>query len=281
MQQNFFQRVGVVLRQVMAYVRPTCYALLTPQAVVLDTGGTSRPQVRQCPENSLDVEQGMQQAVKVLLQMLDASKVQGKRLHVYLSDGWTRPMIMPLVGKASKPEDINALLQSQYRRVYGDLLPNWHIAWDLQQGRLYAQALPAKPWHALQQGITQHGNVLQVASTSMSTVVEQVMAQQSTGWIVQLSPQNMSLVYQENTTWQHWVVIPLIINQEAQLAEYVLREAARLQNTCQQVSILHIAAEPLAKQLEKELKTAGWQTRMPSSALAAQCQVIRLSQALG
>ena len=271
MQNKLLASGSLALRQAMAYLRPSCMALLTPQAVLLEISKSQRPLVRPCPATTVGAEPSMQQAAQLLLEMLDAASVQGKKIHIHISEAWVKPLGLPFPAKSSRPEDVQLVLQSQYRKVYGDLAEHLHISWEHHNGRLWAAALPNRPLVALQQGMAQRANVLASVVPLSTVVAKTALADHATSWLLVQEPQNITLVYVENGAWRHWCVVPAMVTDPVGTVQILEREAARMHNPCRNISLLAIGPRQQAQALEPVLKSAGWITKS---------QVYRLSEAL-
>lgn len=270
-----------VLNRVLSALRPACHALITPQAVVLDAGGGRvRPLVRQCSNPSGGLETQFEAAVADLLQLMDDSGSHGRRLHVVVSDFWARPLVLPLQGQMPSDEDVDVVLQSQYRRIYGDLMGGWHWCWDRQGARLLAVAWPEGGLAALRQGIAQRNGVLASARPLAMDIAAKAVDEKTPSWLAIIEGQSVSLLRQQGGVWEGWCVLPGDSSQAENLPVQLARETARRSDNCRAVTLVDLHGAANTTHLRKTLAGACWVTKTWSPTQADASTGYRLWQAI-
>jgi len=231
--------LSIRARVLSVFFRSSCRALLTPHGVVLESG--RRKPVRHqfdisCKQAGTAPEQ-FQNAVVHLLQWMDAQGIFGRRLHLVASDAWARPAVLPLPAKMATPDEINALLASHYRRVYGDLADGWRWCWDHQQDTLIAVAWPTNALNTLNAGLAQRHCVLASAKPLGADIFSQLPRSADSQWLMILMHPSVSLMRSQNGIIQNWCVTA---HQPSLLPLQLAREAARRGDNCRSLMIVDL-----------------------------------------
>jgi hypothetical protein len=253
---------------------------MTPHAVVLDPGGRARPLVRQCSNRTGTVTDQFAATVSVLLQMIDDSGLHGRRLHLVVSDFWARPLVLPLPGMPPTDEDVDVVLQSHYRRTYGDLMDGWRWCWDRRGTQLVAVAWPAAGLAALQEGINQRAGILVSAKPLATDVASVALEENTSSWLAIVERQSVSLVHQQDGVWQDWRVTPMSANVAETLTLQLARETARRQESGLTVTLVDLNGVEHTKHIRQSLTESGWAVRVWAPTQAGSSVGYRLSQAI-
>lgn len=263
----------------LAYTRPRCDALITPQAVVLDIGGSARPVLCQWASSVGSVEERFGAAVTALLQLIDDSGVRGRRLHAVVSDFWARPLLLPLQGKRPSDEEMEIVIQRQYRATYGDMMSGWHWCWEAQAERLLAVAWPASGLQALRDGLLQRSFVLASAKPLAVDVAAGVLADGGSTWLAIIEQQSVTLVRQQDGAWEDWRVMPADADMAESLPLLLAREAARRGDGCRALTLVDLTASANITRLRSTLSESGWSLRVTSlgeARTSLSCRLTRL-----
>ena len=244
------------------YLRPPLHALLTPYAVLLEVGAAVRPAVRRCSHCAGGIELQFESAIADLLLLLDNAKLKGRRVHVWVSDHWARPLLLPLHGKRPADAEIDILLKTQYRRIYGDMMNAWSWCWDLQNSNLTALAWPETGLAALRNGLSARHCALASAQPLAMDIAAKANLPAQTGWLAIVEAQSFTLMYQQNGDWLTWSVTHCSSDLANALPLQLARLSACNTNTQQTVTLANITAVPQLNALRQGLAQAGWTTRL-------------------
>ena len=204
------------------------------------------------------LEEQFNSAVADLLQMGDESATQGRRLHLVVSDFWARPLLLPLPGKLPSDEEVDTLLQRQYRRAYGDLMDGWAWCWERQGAQLIAVAWPAAGLQLLREGLAARHCVLGSALPLAVCLAARAAGHSGDAWLAIVEAQSVSLVRNSGGLWLDWCVLPHAGDAALSLPLQLQREAARRQDNCRSLTVLNLAATTNAIALRKTLQDSGW-----------------------
>ena len=244
----------------MAWLRAPCHALLTPSALALEVGGRARPLLRR--RDALgSLEEQFSSAVVDLLQMLDESGAGGRRLNLVVSDFWARPMLLPLPGRMPSNEEVDTLLERQYRRSYGDLMNGWVWCWELQGAQLLAVAWPAAALQLLREGLAARHCVL-ASAVPLAVGVAANTGNAGATWVAIVEAQSVSLIRQSDGRWEDWCVLPKGADAALSLPLQLEREAARRSDDCRNLTVLSLAGVTEASAMRKALQDAGWSLQL-------------------
>lgn len=264
----------------LSLLRPALHALIAPQAVVVETGAGARPLLRQLGNPCSTAEEQFGAAVVDLLQLIDDPGLHGRRLHVVVSDFWARPLVLPLQGKLPSDEEIDVVLQSHYRRTYGDLMDDWHWCWVVQDARLVAVAWPTAGLAALREGIAQRGCVLASAKPVAIDVASKVELEGVSSWLAIMEWQSVTLVRQQGGVWQDWCVMPGDADTAESLPLQLARESARRRDDCRTVTIVDLNGTTNLTLIRKTLVDAGWLVHLHATNETSTSLACRLSLAI-
>lgn len=265
---------------VRAVLRPRCHALITPQAVVLDTGSGTRPVLRQCTNSTASVEDRFGAAVQDLLQLIDDSGVRGRRLHVVVSDFWARPLLLTLQDKHPSDEQVESALQRQYRATYGDMMRGWHWCWEAQGASLLAVAWPASGLQALRDGLLQRSCVLASAKPLAVDVAGAVLTAGGSTWLAVIEQQSVTLVRQQDGAWEDWRVMPADADMADSLPLQLAREAVRRGDGCRALILVDLTGRTNITRLRSTLSESGWSLRVASLSEAGTSLACRLTRSI-
>ncbi len=267
----------------LAALRPRCLALMTPQTLVLDVRGEQQPLVERSSKIAIAVEDEFSAAVTGLFGLLDKAKVRGRRLHLAISDQWTRPLVQTLSGKPENDKAIDTLVMGNYRKIYGDLMDNWRWCWSQHGSRLIAVALPARAFGALQTGLAERDCVLSSARPLGLMLGGQLGNEPGAFWLLILMGTSATLMRLENGVLQDWCMVSGAgVADPATLAEQLpmqlTREAARRDDNCRAVVIIDFESTIGLALVRKSLQDAGWASRVYASTELSATWVWRLQQ---
>ena len=266
------------LRRGLSVFRPACRALLTPQAVVLEPGDKSAPLVRRLDATGLPLELQFTQAMAVLLQMLDQAGVQGQRLHLLVSDDWTRPALLALPNPSASETAVETLLARHYRGVYGDLMDAWQWCWDLQGIQLVAVAWPKVGLDALRAGLAVRFCTLASARSLGLALASQLSVKSDVCWVLVNAPTSATLLRLQGSALQHWCVLAHPIGDVQSMPVQLAREALRRSDSCRSVVIIDCNASNTSALLLQNLLVAGWVARVCADSTFANMWGWRLQQ---
>ena len=245
----------------LAALRAPCHALLTPSALVLEAGDRARPLLRR-RDGTGRLEEQFSSAVADLLQMIDESAAAGRRLNLVVSDFWARPLLLALPGKVPSDEEIDTLLELQYRRSYGDLMDGWVWCWERQGPRLIAVAWPAAGLQLLREGLAARRWVLASAVPLAVAVGAQHGGDNGAAWVAVLEAHSLSLLRLDGGAWEDWCVMRTAGEVSLNLPLQIAREAARHQDACRSLIVLDLSATTNVPALRKALHDAGWSVQV-------------------
>lgn len=266
------------LRWARSLLRPGCQALITPQAVVLNPGGKTRPIVRQCINLSGTLEMQFAAAVNDVLQMMDVENLQGRRLQLVVSDYWARPVTLPIVGKPPGDEQIEIVLQNHYRRTYGDLMNGWQLCWAAQAARLVAVAWPTDGLDVLRGGLARRGCILAEAKPLTIDIASKALPGRVSSWLAIMEPQSITLVHQQDGLWQDWCVSINATDMAQTLSLQLARETACCGDKCRLLTLVNLNASTSVNLIRKTLIDAAWTLRVWPSTPTDASMGYRLSQ---
>ena len=264
---------------VASYLRPALHVLLTPQAAVLEVGAAVRPIVRRSTPAVQRIELQFEAAVADLMVLLDNANIHGRRVHAWVSDYWARPLLLPMQGALPAEAEVDILLQTQYRRIYGDMMAAWRWCWAWQAAQLTAVAWPESGLAALQAGLAQRHCVLATAQPLSIDIAAKANPLAHTGWVALLESQSFTLLYQHSGQWQTWSVTRSTEALETVLPLQLARLFACSAGTPQSITLINTAGLPSLDVLKQALSEAGWATRQWQPPHGNAVPAYRLSQA--
>lgn len=280
MKNDLVRATGSVLDRALSNLRPPCQALLAPHAVVLDTGVGAPLALRLGGHPTGTLEAQFSAAVAELLQLMDEAGLRGRRLQMVVSDFWVRPMVLPLTGNLPNDAEIDIVLQSQYRRTYGDLMDGWRWCWAVQDARLLSAAWPAAGLAALREGIAQRGCILAQARPLAIDIASNALGDDGSSWLAILEQHSFTLVRQQDGVWQDWCVTPCNAETAAILPLQLVRESARRQDDCRTVTLVDLTGAANIKFIRSTMTEAGWTLRLGPSNQTHPSVGYRLSQSI-
>lgn len=266
--------------RVSAFFRPGCQALVAPSTVALAAGARITTAPRHSRGTSSAIEKQFESAIVDLLQLMDDSGMRGRRLHLVVSDCWVRPLLLPWQGKLPRDEEIDLVLQSQYRRTYGDLMDGWRWCWALQKERLVAAAWPAAGFKALCDGLRHRACTLVSAKPLAVDVAGKLPAELGASWLAILEQQSVTLVRRQGGVWQDWCVLPAAADIAEALPMQLARETARRQDDCRVLTLVDLHGGANIRLLRQTLDEAGWSLRVCSLNETKMSVAGRLAQAV-
>lgn len=268
------------IHRALAVLRPASHALIAPGAVVLETSGRARPVVRRRDSQPGNLEAQFASAVADLLQLMDDSGAHGRPVRVVVSDCWARPLVLPLAGQKFSDAEVDVALQSQYRRVYGDLMTGWEWCWAPQGGHLFAAAWPQAGLRALREGLLQGNSVLAAAQPMAIDIAAKVLVTPASQWLAIVEAQCVSLVRQQGLGWQDWCVVPADAHAVDSWPIQLARESARRGDDCRLVTVVDLTGAASGASPRQMLTDAGWSVRVWSPVKTDASVGYRLSQAV-
>ena len=266
------------------YLRPPLHALLTPPAVVLELGAAVRPAVRRCAHRAGGIELQFESAIADLLLLLDNAKLKGRRVHVWVSDHWSRPLLLPLHGNRPADAEIDILLQTQYRRIYGDMMNAWSWCWDLQNSYLTALAWPETGLAALRAGLNARHCAIASARPLAMDIAAKANLPSQTGWLAIVESQSFTLLHQQNGDWLTWSVTHCGADLHTLLPLQLARLSACTPPTQTAVTLVNTTTEQNLDALRQALAQAGWTTRTwqpPQTNALRSFRLIQAAHAMG
>ncbi len=249
------------LRRAMTLFRGSAHALVAPQAVVLDDGVRARPLIRQGGHAAGSPEEQFVAAVHDLFGLIDGAGSHGRRLHAVVSEFWSRPLVLHFPGDAPSDEEVDAVLQSSYQRIYGDMTQGWSLSWSLKDAQLISVAWPAKGLAALREGLAQRAGILSSAKPLTLEVARAVLDPKESTWLAVIEPCSISIVRQQAGIWQDWCVIPGGADLAANLPMLLARAAARRNDDCKKLVVMDLADANNSDMLRKALMGEKWLPR--------------------
>ena len=267
------------LHWAVSLLHPGCHALITPHAVVLDAGGKVRPWVHPSRHQSGTAEQQFGAAVADLLQVMDDTGLQGRRLHLVVSDFWARPLVLPFQGKGPGDEEADAALQTQYRRTYGDLMDGWSWCWTAQGTSLLAVAWPTAGLTALRHGLAQRSCVL-ASARPLSVDIGRAALSGGSSWLAIMERESVTLVREQGEIWEDWGVVPSEADMAESLPLLLARAVARRHDGCRSLKLVDFSGTGNSALLRKTLSDVGWSVRVCGLIEMKQSTACRLSQAI-
>ena len=268
------------MHRALAVLRPASHALIGPSAVVLETSGRLRPVVRRRDSQPGNLEARFASAVADLLALMDDSGTHSRPVRLMVSDCWARPLVLPLAGQKFSDAEIDVALQSQYRRVYGDLMTGWEWCWALHCGHLLAAAWPQAGLRALREGLLLRNSVLAAAKPMAINIAAKALDAPASQWLAIVEAQSVSLVRQQGLVWKDWCVVPLDAGMSACWPTQLVRESLRRGDDCKLVTVVDLSGSASAAVARQMLADAGWTLRLWSPAQADASVGYHLSQAM-
>ncbi len=255
------QFLPIGLRWGMALFRGSAHALVAPQAVVFDDGVRARRLIRQGGHAVGTSEEQFAAAVQVLFGLIDSAGSHGRRLHVVVSEFWSRPLVLHFPGDVPSDEEVDAVLKSSYQRIYGDMTQEWCLSWSLKDAQLISVAWPAKGLVALREGLAQRAGILSSAKPLTLEVARAVLGPKESTWLAVIEPCSISIVRQQAGIWQDWCVIPGGADLAANLSTLLARAAARRNDDCKKLVVMDLAGASNGDLLRKALMGGKWLPR--------------------
>jgi hypothetical protein len=262
-------------------LRRPCHALITPEAVIFDTGGNRLPLVQGFDAKSIPRIDCSAFAVGQLFKLMDQTQVRGRRVQVAMADAWARPAVLTLSVKASDDASVDTLVASHYRRIYGDLMDGWSWCWSQRDTRLVAVAWPSVVLKELQAGLERRGCVFASARSLGLMLGEQLRHEPGDCWLVTLARDYFLLMRLQDGVLQGWHValgVAETASPAAQLPLQLARQSALHGDTCRAVVIIDFDATHDLPALCATLHDAGWSSRVCAAAELSGSWVWRLQQ---
>ena len=277
----FFERQFLSpLRRTWASLYPTCSALITPGAVVLESTSQRRPVLRLRSGSSSSVESQFEAAVSDLVLLMDEAGTLGRPVNLIVSDFWSRPMVLPLSGQKLNDQEIDAALQGAYRRTYGDLMAGWVWCWSQQENRVFAVAWPEVGLTALKEGIAQRRGVLGSARPFAVDLSDGVPSVTSERWLALVDNQSVSLIRQHGLDWQYWCVVPYSGQNQLGFLTQLEREVACRNDPCREVMVVDLIGVVSMPLVREAMLKVGWSMRVWTPVLADAGVGYRLMRAI-
>lgn len=267
--------------QLLSYLRPSCRVLMTPNAVVLQTARGAQAlvcPVRRAPGLPAPQPPQLAQAVALLLQMLATARVQGRRVHLLVSDFWARPAVLVMPAKTRSDAETDALLAKHFGAMYGDPVQDWRICWSATTRHLTSLAWPNAALTALNAGLAARNCVLASAKPMGLVVAKHLPHDPSPHWLLILTRSCASLLRWQQGELIDWCVLPDVSGSTdwtCDLPLLLAREAARRGDTCRALRMVDFAATANTantantSRLRQTLQDAGWSPKMVSAELCA------------
>ncbi len=261
-------------------LRPGAQALIAPHALAVQAKGRALAVVRQRTELVGKVEEQFNAAVVDLLQMIDHSGLHGLRWRVVVSDFWARPLIVPLSGPLPSDRDVDVMLESQFRRTYGDLMEGWRWCWTRQADQLLAVAWPSLGWTTLCDGLALRSGSVASAKPLATDVVAKASADSASSWLAIIERQSVTLIRRQDGQWLEWRVMPADSDLAVALPLQLAREVARRRDECRTVSLLELSGTADGRRIRQALLDAGWRVQPGAANESDRSQAGRLSRAI-
>jgi hypothetical protein len=242
----------------LSMLRPRCHAFVSPQHVVLDVGGKSRPLVAELESMPVALTDQFEAAMAKLLHLVDAAGVRGRQLSVVVSDAWARPAVLTLPNKAATDEVVDKALTEHYRQTYGDLMDGWKWCWARLDKQLVSVAWPDAGLTALRTGLLQRDCVLASAQPLGSEIVNSLSDASGSSWVVILARSCVTLMLIQEGNLVDWWVISVGTDPNASLILRLSREAARRSVVGRAVVIIDLHDENYLTSTLKALRNSGW-----------------------
>lgn len=253
-------------RRVGAWLRPRGEVRLSGNGVQLRVG---RQSFSAPLEADLAPAQESARVVAALLGLLaEPSVARLGRLHLVASDRWLRPLVFPVGEEQLSDEDIEALVEHQYRQLFGKLMAGWAWRWDRQgNGQVVAMAWPDQLVDLLRAKLAEQGIRLVSALPLSLHAMKAVQRPADPAWFVVAEAGCATFVRLEKDGWRHWRVYALPEMTAERVMLQFMRMVAQLEDGCRSVWVLEAdSACPWAKQLRTDLAGAGWGARMSGAA---------------
>jgi len=247
-----------------AWLRPTGEVGLTGNGVQLKAGGKSFFAPLSLASD-LAPSQGAALAAAALIALLaaqSATRLGGVRLVV--SDRWLRPLVFPLGDSQLTDEDVGALVEHQYRQLFGKLMAGWVWRWDRQaNGQVVAMAWPVQLADRLRVQLAEQGIRLISALPLSLHAIENVRCPSDTAWFIVAEMGCATFVRSDKDGWRHWRVCVTPEFTAEQVLLQFMRMVAQLEDDCRSVWVIETgAASGWAEPLRANLAGAGWEARV-------------------
>ena len=207
--------------------------------------------------------QSAEQALTTLLTLLDASALRIGGLRLVASDRWLRPLVFPLSAQALSEQELEAVVEHQYRQVFGTLMAGWSCRWERQpNGRVLAMAWP-EALLALRARLAERGVRLLGALPHSLAAMRSLALPPGPGWFVLVDAPCVTFVRFDRDGWRQWRVVAAQEASAEAVASQLLRLGAQADDDCRCVWLAApgASAEWLAA-LRRHFSAAGWQAHL-------------------
>lgn len=201
-----------------------------------------------------------------LLAEQSVTKMGGLRL--VASDRWLRPLVFPLGGNQLTDEDVEALVEHQYRQSFGKLMAGWAWRWTRQpNGLVVAMAWPDQLVDILHAELAEQGIRLISALPLSLHAIKNAQRPSDPAWFVVAERGCATFVRLEKEGWRHWRVYALPEITAEQVMLQFMRMVTQLEDDCRSVWVMEADfACKWAEQLRTDFVGAGWEARMSGAA---------------
>jgi hypothetical protein len=277
---SFRKTIEAKADQFLALLRPPIYALVAMQGVLLSGEDNAPPQIFKLEPSKKKLEEQFAWAVLKLIELLKNSNVHGRRVCVYVSDYWARPLTLPLMNNILKEDEVEIVLKAQFRRRYAQPMDDWAWCWEQQGLQLSAVAWPLAGLNQLRQGVSGQNCILGKAVPLSVDVSRQTAVHQANTWIAIVETASITLIRQREKSWECWLVIPADTGVAKCLSVQLKREAARRNDDCRHISLTKLGGSADMALCRKELAAAGWTVSMALAGTSKVSNGYRLSEIL-
>ena len=244
----------------LARLRKPCRAWITPNSITLQGPDASHDLLRQSLNVESTPEKALEHACQLLVDMWQKAGWRHRALHVMLSDDWIRPLVIPVTFAKLEHQRALELLETQYRRIYGDVMRDWAITWQQMDDQLIGMACPSAAIDSLKEGLLQSKSQLS-SMEPLSIAILKTFPDFDIDYLVLcLYEQSIGMVRISNNKIKDWVISSSNTVDNAFIIEQLKRYQARKADNCKNIKIVDISRKLDMGELSHLLDTHHWES---------------------
>jgi len=243
----------------LARLRTPCRAWLTPNGITLQGPDASHDLLRHSLSFESSPEKSLERACKLLMDMWQKAGWHHRALQVKLSDDWIRPLVIPVTAAPMEHQRALELLETQYRRIYGEAMRDWTITWQQIDDRLIGMACPSVAIQLLKNGLLQSNS--QLASMGpLSLPILKTFPDFDIDYLVLcIYEHSISIIRVANNQIKDWSSSSTHVVNDPFILAQLKRYQARKVDPCKNIKIVDISRKINMAELSNSLDADQWQ----------------------
>jgi hypothetical protein len=243
----------------LARLRKPCRAWVTPNGITLQGPNASNDLLRKSLSFESSPEKSLEHACKLLIGMWQKAEWHHRALHIMLSDDWIRPLVIPVTAAPMEQQRALELLETQYRRIYGEAMRDWTITWQQIDDRLIGMACPSAAIQCLKNGLSQSNSQLATMGPLSIPILKTFPDFDIDYLVLCIYEHSISIIRVTNNQIKDWSSSAThVVNDELIMAQ-LKRYRARKVDPCKNIKIVDISRKIDMAELSNLLDADQWQ----------------------